>query len=647
MSSSPRPLYFISRGNGILTPLIAADELPSFIKIASVPATISIADTANMQSLGEKAHSGQFYGVELTGNSPINALEKLSPKATDTQTGLRPAAEAFAPVKRFRSPDAEVVASTRDTSGVEGIENWRHGVMTADDTQVHIFHSFPKERTLHAKRQKAVIDEVVAANEKQVTAVHEPTSSTPTPAPQSRTQAAVNPGVYGKKVYCTYWLKTGNCHYQQQGCLYKHEMPDNKTLNEIGVGRRPDWHIKQFGYDWKPEKEKVTAIEQPWRAPANGQARPAPHSAMNGFGRKHAAYGQACAGPTSPGFLPLAGQQQENPVSRSPGCNVSNVAAQRSPPRGFMSFSSRPTNSPNTDNTTPAAAFVAPTNVANNYMAQVNTATAVPTAAKLPANAANMYIASRTVIAKPTTAKMQQPLPLTSEPAKSHNSFPRPKIDAAPKPVRPIDTIKPLAPSSPSVSPIAKASNSGSLAAYHSNSNTTTAPSSGFNAGATTDNINGFVPPSPNPLHRRYFVAPGEPSFVQNSKEEKPGAVEDDWMVREKKAMTTAKAKQEAATTDANVISSKEANGNANNKPSIKGIADANGHTNGNGYKGRPAAKAISKNPPGKTPRLLKQKPKAKSSKGKSGVKGRGAVGVKLLDKEEAVVQDLLVDFDK
>ncbi|GME66135.1 putative c-x8-c-x5-c-x3-h type zinc finger protein [Neofusicoccum parvum] len=46
-----------------------------------------------------------------------------------------------------------------------------------------------------------------------------------------------------KKEYCTYWIKTGECDFMQQGCLFKHEMPDLKTLREkVGIHSVPHWY---------------------------------------------------------------------------------------------------------------------------------------------------------------------------------------------------------------------------------------------------------------------------------------------------------------------------------------------------------------------------------------------------------------------
>lgn len=49
------------------------------------------------------------------------------------------------------------------------------------------------------------------------------------------------------KVYCTYWIACGECHYAQQGCRFKHEMPNLETLREImGRNSYPKWWLESI-----------------------------------------------------------------------------------------------------------------------------------------------------------------------------------------------------------------------------------------------------------------------------------------------------------------------------------------------------------------------------------------------------------------
>jgi hypothetical protein len=53
-------------------------------------------------------------------------------------------------------------------------------------------------------------------------------------------------GEADKKEYCTYWIRHGECDYMQQGCRYKHEMPDLMTLRAIGFRHIPDWYKERM-----------------------------------------------------------------------------------------------------------------------------------------------------------------------------------------------------------------------------------------------------------------------------------------------------------------------------------------------------------------------------------------------------------------
>ena len=50
------------------------------------------------------------------------------------------------------------------------------------------------------------------------------------------------PGIFGKKHYCSYWFRTGNCNYMQEGCKFSHEIPeDEETRIAMGFRTFPTW----------------------------------------------------------------------------------------------------------------------------------------------------------------------------------------------------------------------------------------------------------------------------------------------------------------------------------------------------------------------------------------------------------------------
>jgi len=66
----------------------------------------------------------------------------------------------------------------------------------------------------------------------------------PEPLPTSNRQQ-YNPmtkGVFGlSKLYCTHWMRTGNCDFTQQGCKYQHMFPAPCLMAELGYDNYPGW----------------------------------------------------------------------------------------------------------------------------------------------------------------------------------------------------------------------------------------------------------------------------------------------------------------------------------------------------------------------------------------------------------------------
>lgn len=49
-------------------------------------------------------------------------------------------------------------------------------------------------------------------------------------------------GTFGKKVYCSFWCRTGCCDYTQQGCKFLHEIPQDPEIREsMGLRDFPTW----------------------------------------------------------------------------------------------------------------------------------------------------------------------------------------------------------------------------------------------------------------------------------------------------------------------------------------------------------------------------------------------------------------------
>lgn len=87
-----------------------------------------------------------------------------------------------------------------------------------------------------AKSQE-IIDNIIAQGS------HSPSHRPDTAIKISRTPSSSPRNSFEQKdkVYCSYWIRSGECDYTQQGCRYKHEMPDKATLASIGFRTVPRW----------------------------------------------------------------------------------------------------------------------------------------------------------------------------------------------------------------------------------------------------------------------------------------------------------------------------------------------------------------------------------------------------------------------
>ena len=87
-----------------------------------------------------------------------------------------------------------------------------------------------------AKSQE-IIDNIIAQGS------HPPAHKPETALKICRTPSSSPKSSYEQKdkIYCSYWIRSGECDYTQQGCRYKHEMPDKATLASIGFRTVPRW----------------------------------------------------------------------------------------------------------------------------------------------------------------------------------------------------------------------------------------------------------------------------------------------------------------------------------------------------------------------------------------------------------------------
>ena len=281
MSGSPRPEYFVARADGTLTPMIAVDELPSTILILGAPATITPAGTQNMISLGLKERSPQPYVVQvaedahttsdaqasLTIHSKQLVEEKEVVKGPGSEDSKSAKTAGTEPSKSEDNTIDEDKANVRgkqvqevDTPLAQQVGSWRE--------RIH------KENEVSGNRQTIATALEEAKNTKNDTSSAETSKASPDSAPTNLPSKAAyggmgTTGTLGKKVYCTHWIRWGECDYTQQGCLYKHEMPDEKKLQEIGIATYPRWYRIANPEKFNGETEGPVWHRRPGPAPTD------------------------------------------------------------------------------------------------------------------------------------------------------------------------------------------------------------------------------------------------------------------------------------------------------------------------------------------------------------------------------------------
>jgi len=186
----PRISFFISRNNGNIVPLIPADELPYSVRLSGVQRSMRMENTCGMQHVGNLPFTGQYFRLEAE-----TLQQTINTNANNHKINSAISA------KQFLAPDAISAASSS---------------------------------------AQATIDAILASEPRPVRSIHTPPGGPTTPSSLSRNGGTNTPDS-SDKVYCTHWIRHGECDYIQQGCRYKHEMPNKATLQSIGFRTVPRW----------------------------------------------------------------------------------------------------------------------------------------------------------------------------------------------------------------------------------------------------------------------------------------------------------------------------------------------------------------------------------------------------------------------
>ncbi len=218
--SQPRVSFYISRDDHKMVPLIPADELPLGLNLQGIPRVLNSDQVFALQYIGMLPSTGLTFKLE----NESAALQRSTSEPSHTRSHSNIDPTNFLPPDAYARQaliNAQQQASGQPRPAHEVTTNWRSKA-TLDDPQ-------------------AVIDAIINTKggaEAAAQLVH-----------PARTHTAMPPSGnmpdQDKKEFCTHWIRHGECDYAQQGCLYKHEMPDKATLMKIGFRSIPRWWVEQ------------------------------------------------------------------------------------------------------------------------------------------------------------------------------------------------------------------------------------------------------------------------------------------------------------------------------------------------------------------------------------------------------------------
>ncbi|CEO59977.1 Putative C-x8-C-x5-C-x3-H type zinc finger protein [Penicillium brasilianum] len=249
MSSQMRPSFFCSRPNGSLTPLIALDDFPVGVNVRGVSRTLTPGDTQGMISCGSAEPRSEPWDLEgsvpgsrgtIASKEDLAALQSVLFKIMaddNVSTELRMAIKGIL----YRGLDASYVGGSIPTKAVTGRQSTSPG-----------YHGFGG----HSGHNHA---------------------------------SGGKHGFGAKKEFCSYWIRHGECDYQQQGCMYKHEMPtDIFMLEKLGLRDIPRWYREKYDVpsllqagqgNQQRGQQQQAAIDQPQQRAI--QYRPAANNLTN------------------------------------------------------------------------------------------------------------------------------------------------------------------------------------------------------------------------------------------------------------------------------------------------------------------------------------------------------------------------------
>ncbi|KAJ5172934.1 hypothetical protein N7492_005527 [Penicillium capsulatum] len=264
MSSQARPAFFCSRPNGTLTPLIGVDELPAHVSIRGVSRNLSAGATQGMTSCGVAVPRPEPWILENVGGPTPYAQVDVEATAELSRVLVTILSDPAVPAHHRLAVQNILCRMSEGSHGPAGPAANPQRAINPPTQPSHYWGpqgNGNNQGHSHAKNVSLLDDKMTDHDIDE----HHP-----------QTHAA-------RKLYCSYWIRHGECDYQQQGCLFKHEMPtDPAMLEKLGLRDIPRWYREKHGVaslldvtlETSQEKPTNKALQYPRQEGASGSYGP-------------------------------------------------------------------------------------------------------------------------------------------------------------------------------------------------------------------------------------------------------------------------------------------------------------------------------------------------------------------------------------
>ncbi|KAJ5109206.1 hypothetical protein N7456_005881 [Penicillium angulare] len=215
-ASEGLPAHFAARrdasGRTYLSPLVCVDDFDVSTNIVGVPREVTHEQTQGMVSCGYVEARPKPWEVERTDLPVVDLVPHMDHRHVEAVQNIKTL------LHRMES-DNEVPIRYRQALQKE-ITN---GLQLIDFLNLQVLNTLAANASANGNAVGGLVD---------------------------HNNQLDKDGKLKEKIYCSYWLRHGECDYSQQGCRFKHIMPlDLPTIQSLGLTDIPKWYREQNNID--------------------------------------------------------------------------------------------------------------------------------------------------------------------------------------------------------------------------------------------------------------------------------------------------------------------------------------------------------------------------------------------------------------